>query len=165
MRTTSRSITAQVKKEGTFLNVGESETAMLYEIREVNGKFKLFFHKKNGLKFKKSFVLHKREWVENDAEAYLRLCCLRCKERGWVYKTRGSGGIHGGGASHGKGNRGLPHWGSPATGSQAFCPECRAKHIVGYEDVEFQGIEYSSDGHRIVTYMVPQIVLMLCPDD
>lgn len=57
----SWSITTQVKQEGTFLNVGESETAMLYEIREEGSKLKLFFQKKNGLKFKKSFVSHKRE--------------------------------------------------------------------------------------------------------
>jgi len=99
----SWSITTQVKQEGTFLNVGESETAMLYEIREEGGKLKLFFQKKNGLKFRKSFVSHKREWVESFAERYLGLCCLRCKERGWVYKTRRSGGVYGGGARHGKG--------------------------------------------------------------
>jgi len=46
--------TAQVKQEGTFLNVGEPETAMLYQIKEENGKFQLFFSKKTGPKFKKT---------------------------------------------------------------------------------------------------------------
>lgn len=126
---------------------------MLYQIKEENGKFKLFFSKKTGPKFKKAFPFRlylQGEWVERRAqvrqgveqfvERYLRQCCAQCKERGWVYKTRGSGGTHGGGASHGKGNRGGPHWGKPPAGTIVFCPECRARHVIGYEQRMILGL-------------------------
>jgi len=87
IKITSRSITAQVKQEGTFLVVGASETAMLYEIKEENGKFNLYFSKKKGLKFKKSF--DELRWAEWFVERYLAHCCISCQQRGWVYKARG----------------------------------------------------------------------------
>jgi len=131
---------------------------MLYEIKEENGKFKLFFRKKKGLKFKKSFTHNKREWVEHFVESYLRHCCLHCKERGWVYKIRGSGGIYGGGARHGKGNRGLPHWGNPPAGTVVFCAECRAKYLVEYEDIQVECWTYTNTGQHSVMSTVKRIV-------
>ncbi len=106
---------------------------MLYEIQEDNGKFKHFFNKKTGLKFKKAFTSTEREAVELFAERYLSHCCFSCKERGWVYKTRGSGGLCGGGARHGKGNRGSQRYGKPASGTILRCPECRTTHQIQYD--------------------------------
>lgn len=119
LRQTAGSITPKVKQEGTFLLVGECETTMFYEVREENGKFNLYFNKKKGFKFKKSFS--DRDWIETFVERYLWHCCLPCKERGWVYKTRGSGGLCGGGGK-----------GRPPAGSIVRCPECRTEHIVSY---------------------------------
>ncbi|QDU11373.1 hypothetical protein [Gimesia aquarii] len=101
---------------------------MLYEIREENGSFKLFVSKKKGLKFKKSFS--KRDSAEWFIKTYLSHCCLICQEQGWVYKTRCSGGLRGGGSKHGRGWNGMPHWGNPPIGTIVACPECRAKHQV-----------------------------------
>lgn len=126
---------------------------MLYEIKEVEGKFQLYFRKKAGFKFKKSFPYRRwsgTEWVERRDETrqeieyfvhrYLRHCCVRCREQGWVYKTRSSGGIYGGGASHGNGSRGLPHHGKPAAGSIVVCPECRSRHELAYEQSIILGL-------------------------
>lgn len=137
---------------------------MLYEILEENGKFKLFFKKKKGLKFKKAFAHSKRESIEHFAESYLRHCCLRCKERGWVYKTRGSRGVHGGGTRHGRGNRGLPHWGKPPVGSIVSCPECWANHLVEYEYLQVECWGYGSTERFIDISTVGRIVLTLSPD-
>ena len=98
---------------------------MLYEIREKNGRFLLFLSKKSGVKYKKSFHDHRSaEWF---VEAYARLCCLACKQKGWLYKTRGTGGMYGGG------NRRNSKMGRACVGSIVFCPECRTEYIVQYE--------------------------------
>lgn len=118
--------TAQVKQEGTFLVVGESETAMLYEIKEENGKFNLYLNKKKGFKFKKSFDgLDEAEWF---IERYLAHSCVSCKAKGWVYKARSSGGLHRGGS------RGHRPWIVPVVDSVVTCPECSAEHYVRYDD-------------------------------
>ncbi|QEG16863.1 hypothetical protein GmarT_27320 [Gimesia maris] len=113
-----------------LLYVGESETALLYEIREEDGWFKLFLNKKNGLKFKKAFS--ERRSAEWFVKRYLTHCCL---EQNRVYKTVGSGGLSGGGSMHGRGWNGVPHSGRPPAGTIVVCPECRAKHQVSYNQM------------------------------
>jgi hypothetical protein len=97
---------------------------VLYEIREEDGKFDLYFRKKKGLKFKKSFNdLQEAEWY---LERYLAHCCISCLQRGWVYKVRKSGGLRKGGS------RGSRPWIVPRVDSTVACPECRAEHRVQY---------------------------------
>ncbi|PQV65019.1 hypothetical protein B1R32_10226 [Abditibacterium utsteinense] len=99
---------------------------MLYEIKEENGRFNLYLSKKKGLRFKKSFTeLQSAEWF---IERYSAHCCLICQQHGWVYKTRNSGGLHRGGS---KGSR---PWIVPLLNSIVICPECRAEHLVKYEE-------------------------------
>ena len=62
-------------------------------------------------------------------ELYLRHCCLKCRQRRWIYNNRGSGGLHGGGSNRGPMNRGRP-----PSGSLVLCPECQAKHEIKYDD-------------------------------
>ena len=126
-KSTSRSITAKVKRH--IPNVGESENAMLYEIREQTGKvpFKLFLKKKKGFKFKKSFYsLEDANWF---IDSYLRRCCSICKQNDWLYKTRSTDGVHG--------RIRQMAMGLPAAGSTVICPECRSIHTVQYEDDGF----------------------------
>jgi hypothetical protein len=99
---------------------------MLYQVKEENGKFNLYLSKKKGLRFKKSFdELWLAKWF---IERYLAHCCVSCKQNGWVYKARNSGGLHRGGS------RGDRPWIVPLVNSVVMCPECRAEHYVQYED-------------------------------
>ncbi len=129
---------------------------MLYQIKEQIGAFpfRLFFSKKNGLKLKKSF--RSREQIEWFVKDYLRYCCLRCQQRGWIYKTRGSNGLRGG-------IRG-PYKRAPAKGSIMVCPECQAKHRISFESQQIQGWAYNNKGAHPRVYTVQHIVLELMPD-
>ena len=127
LKTTSRRITAKVKRH--IPHVGESENAMLYEIRQQTGKvpFKLYFKKKKGFKFKKSF--RSPEDANWFIESYLRRCCLNCKQNGCVYKTRNTNGSHG--------RIRQVAMSLLAAGSTVVCPQCRSTYIVQYEDDGF----------------------------
>ena len=98
---------------------------MFYKIEEKTGKypFKLSVMKKSGFKFKKSF--RSQEEAEWFIERYLCRCCVKCKQRGWVYLTRFPEAFRG----SLKGNPKI--W--PPVESVSICPECQAKHLVQYE--------------------------------
>ncbi|CAG0937658.1 hypothetical protein TFLX_06607 [Thermoflexales bacterium] len=130
---------------------------MLYEIREKNGRFNLFLRKKNGMKFKKSFS--DRQHAERFVKDYLRLCCVVCKQKGLVYKTRGTGGMYGGG------NRRNTARGRAPAGSVVVCPECRAKHLVEYESREVQSWFYDKEGRHSYTATVKDLVLSPTADE
>ncbi len=118
---------------------------MLYEIREAHGKSKVYFSKKKGLKFKKSFS--QRESAEYFAEEYLCYCCLACRQNGWVYKTQMPepfrSSVRGGARDF------------PPVGTVTTCPECRSKHSVQHEDVR---IHYSGP---YANFLKRRIVLVL----
>ena len=124
---------------------------MFYDIREKDGRFNLFLAKKNGMKFKKSFSNH--DYAVHFVDLYLRLCCLTCKQKGLVYKTRGTGGMYGGG------NRRNTLRGRAPVGSVVVCPECRATHLVEYERREFQGWSYDNKGRHRYTGTSQDLVL------
>ncbi len=129
---------------------------MFYEIREKNGRFLLFLNKKNGFKYKRSFPDHESaEWY---VKAYLPLCCLACKQKGWLYKVRGTGGMYGGG------NRRNSKRGQAQDGSVVSCPECRAKHVVKYKDREVQGWIYYNGGRYFGTDTMKDFALKAMTD-
>ena len=73
------------------LHLAGGEDGALFVIRELRRDdvdprfpFRLFFRRKNGLKFKKSFRTH--EEAKWHMEAYFRLCCPACLQDGIVQK-------------------------------------------------------------------------------
>jgi len=93
------------------------ETVHLYEVREVDDEFRVYFRKKKGFKFKKACST--REHSVAFAHDYMRYCCLECQQRGWVYKTR-------------KARERFMYW-DGANHSMGFfrlCPECQSDHQV-----------------------------------
>jgi hypothetical protein len=91
---------------------------MLYEIREVEGKFHLYLRRKRGFKFKKRFSEH--EYAERFAQHYITFSCLTCKEGGSVYQVKRP-----------YQRRNMPP-GFKIIGSIVVCPECRAQfHVRG----------------------------------
>lgn len=97
---------------------------MLYQIYKNNNRYQLFLAKKTGFTFKKSFShLDGIDWF---LESYLRHACLDCLQKGFVYKTRYSGGLHGGYNKRGIG-------GKPKEGNLVYCPECRTEFVITYD--------------------------------
>jgi rubredoxin len=103
------------------------------KITEEKGKFKVFFNKKQGFKFKKSFpssdgvsLRIRIKTIEYFIEECLRFCCLACKQNGWVYKTQLPKPLR---SSLKGGGKGLPPISTLTT-----CPECKMEHRVQHED-------------------------------
>lgn len=118
---------------------------MLYEVREANGRIKLFFSKKKGFKFKKQWEkrFFDRGSVDCFVQEYLGHCCLACKQKGWVYKTRLPKPLR---SSLKGGGKGVPPLGTLTT-----CPECGTQHRVQHEDVAIPQFDGStSTWQRVV---------------
>ena len=118
---------------------------MLYEVREANGKVKLLFSKKKGLKFKKQWEkrFFDRGSVDYFVEEYLCHCCLACRQKGWVYKTRLPKSLRSSLRGGGKG--------VPPVDTLTSCPECQTRHRVQHEDYEIPQYDGSIDiAQRVV---------------
>jgi len=121
---------------------------MLYEIRKQEGlfAFRIFVRKKKGFKFKKAFP--EQQAAELFIENYLRLCCLNCKQHGWVYKTQlppPYKSTFTGGAKP-----------FPPVGTITICPQCKTLHQVQHEIVQFELLEQMWSGTLITLTRMEQ---------
>lgn len=115
-----------------------SENGALYEIRELRRHdidprhpFRLFFRRKNGPKFKKSFRTH--EEAEWHMEAYFRLCCPHCLGNGIVQKVCDIGGIRDGISNFPRDHIAKPSWRFHPNGRRGECLVCHRRYEVYYE--------------------------------